>query len=120
MPATRPARNEEGPWETYILKRHYEEHGYTEGCDACGRASAGMKSKGPHSSKCRKRMYDELGKTEEGRKWLSEAEDRIDEFMVERIRADHEGKDEGEAAAKASRSSSVPGAAGADGTNNPN
>ena len=29
MPETRPARGEEAPGRAYIMKRHYEEHGYT-------------------------------------------------------------------------------------------
>ena len=35
MPDSRPARKEEAPRKSYIMKRHYEEHGYTEGCDGC-------------------------------------------------------------------------------------
>ena len=41
-----------------------------------------MKSRQP-SLKCRNRMYEELRKTEKGRKWIEEAETRIDEFLEE-------------------------------------
>ena len=89
MPAMVPARSEEGPRRAYIMKRHFKEHGYTEGCEGCGRLSAGMTKKGVHSDKCRSRMYKELGKTEKGRKWLAEAETRIEEFLEERLKRDH-------------------------------
>ena len=67
MPAMRPARNEEAPRRAYVMKRHYDEHGYTEGCEGCGRLAAKMKPR-PHSNACRERMYRELMGTEEGRK----------------------------------------------------
>ena len=95
MPVMRPARDEEGPKRAYIMKRHYEEHRYTEGCEGCTRLSAGMKGR-RHRSACRERMYRELKKTEEGRKWMEESEARINEYLEEKIRKDHEEKDEDE------------------------
>ena len=59
MPAMRPARNEDAPRRAYVMKRHYDEHGYTEGCEGCSRLSAKMKPR-PHSNACRERMYREL------------------------------------------------------------
>ena len=55
MPMTRPARDEEAPRRAYVMKRHYEEHGYTEGYEGCARLSAGMRPR-PHSNTCRERM----------------------------------------------------------------
>ena len=66
MPVMRPARDEEVPRRAYVMKRHYEEHGYAEGCEGCARLSVGMKLR-PHSNACREMMYKELKKTEEGR-----------------------------------------------------
>ena len=63
MPDPRPARKEEAPRKSYIMKRHYEEHGYTEGCDGCGRLSAGMEPRAL-SDKCRKRMEEAMKITE--------------------------------------------------------
>ena len=63
-----------------MMKRHFEKHGYTEGCDGCARLAAGMTKKSVHSDKCRNRMYEELKKTEEGRKWMEEAETRIEKY----------------------------------------
>ena len=60
------------------MKRHCEEHGYTEGCEGCAGLSAGMKGR-PHSNVCRERMYKEMKKMEEGRKWMEESEARINE-----------------------------------------
>ena len=48
-----------------------------------------MKSK-PHSSKCRQRVYDELKRTEKERNWMEEAETRINEFLEEEVKGDHE------------------------------
>ncbi len=69
MPAMRPARNEEAPRRAYVMKRHYVEHGYTEGCEGCSRLSAGMRPR-PHSNACRERMYRDLKGTEEGITWI--------------------------------------------------
>ena len=41
-------------------------------------------------------MYGELRKTERGRAWLKEAEERIDGYPEERAREDHEARDEEE------------------------
>ena len=71
------------------MKRHYEEHGYTEGCDGCGRLSAGMEPRA-HSNKCRKRMEEAMRSTEKGRKWMEKANDRIGEWMEEKY--NEEGK----------------------------
>ena len=54
-----------------------------------------MKSR-PHAGKCRARMYEELKKTEAGRKWMAEAENRINEYLEEKVKGYHEGKDKKE------------------------
>ena len=54
--------------------------------------STGMKSR-PHTGKCRARMSEELKKAEEGRKWLAEAENRINEYLEGNVKGDHEEKD---------------------------
>ena len=46
-----------------------------------------MKRKRPHTSGCRERMHLELQKTEEGRKWLEHANDRISEWIEEKHNA---------------------------------
>ena len=80
----RPARDEEAPRRAYVMKRHYEEHGYTEGCEGCARLSAGMKPR-PHSNACRERMYKELKTIEEGRQWMEESEARINDHLEEEL-----------------------------------
>ena len=88
MPALRPARNEEAPRRAYVMKRHYEEHGYTEGCEGCSRLAAKMKPS-PHSNACRERMYRDLKETEEGRKWIEDSEARLGEYFESKIREDN-------------------------------
>ena len=61
------------PRTTYLKKEDVEEHGYTENCEGCSRLSAGMKGR-QHTEACRKRMYQEMQKTNEGRKWLKEVQ----------------------------------------------
>ena len=77
------------------MKRHFDDLGYTADCEGCARLSTGMKSR-PHTGTCRARMYGELKKTEAGRKWMAEAENRINEYLEEQVRGDHEGKDKKE------------------------
>ena len=48
--------------------------------------AAGMKKKRVHSDQCRSRMYEEMKKTEEGRKWIEKAENRIDERFEEKLK----------------------------------
>jgi hypothetical protein len=89
MPEMIPIRAEEGPRRPYLLKKHFEQHKYTEGCDGCGTLVAGMKTKKPHNDKCRNRMYEEMKKTDEGRKWLEEAENKLNEYFEEKLKEDH-------------------------------
>ena len=50
----------------------------------------------PHSNVCRERMYKEMKKTEEGRRWMEEPEARSNDYLEEKVRKDHEDKDEAE------------------------
>ena len=95
MPGMKPAREEEAPRRTYVMKRHFEKFGYTQDCEGSARLSTGMKSR-PHAGKCRVRMYEELKRTEEGRKWMVEAENRINEYLEEKVKEDHAEKDKKE------------------------
>ena len=52
-----------------------------------------MKTKRPHNDKCRERMYREMNKTEEGKKWLEGAEDRANEYLEKRLKEDHGDRD---------------------------
>ena len=69
-------------------ERHYEEYGYTEGCEGCSRLSAGMKPR-PHSNACRERMYRQLKGTEEGRQWIEESEASIGDYLESKVRGEH-------------------------------
>ena len=89
VPGMKPARDEEAPRRTYVMKRHFEKLGYTQDCEGCARLSTGMKSR-LHTGKCRARMYEERKKIEQGRKWMAEAENRINEYLEEKVKEDHE------------------------------
>ena len=93
MPVLRPARDEEGPRRLYLRKKDFKEFGFTEECDGCARLSSGMMPR-PHTSKCRKRMEEEMRKTESGRKRIEEADMRVHEFLEEKLMEDHAEKDE--------------------------
>ena len=67
IPSMKPAREEEAPRRTYVMKRHFDKLEYTADCEGCARLSTGMKSR-PHTGKRRARMYEDLKKTEAGRK----------------------------------------------------
>ena len=95
MPSMKPARGEAAPRRSYVMKRHFDDLGYTADCEGCARLSTGMKSR-PHTGKRRARMYEEFKKTEEGRKWMAEAENRINEYLEEKVKEDHEEKDKKE------------------------
>ena len=67
------------------MKRHFDDLGYTADCEGCARLSTGMKSR-PHTGKCRARRYEQLKKTEEGRKWMAEAGNRINLYLEEQVK----------------------------------
>ena len=71
------------------MKQFFEDHGYSEGCDGCGCLAAGLKKKRPHSDKCRSRIYEEMKKTEKGRKHLEEAGNKLNEYYEEKLKKDH-------------------------------
>ena len=50
MPKMKPARDQAAPRRSYVMKRHFDDLGYTADCDGCTRLSAGMKSR-PHTGK---------------------------------------------------------------------
>ena len=56
MLGMKPARDGPGPRKCYLMKRHFDEHGYTGNCEGCSRLSAGMKGR-QHTDVGRKRMY---------------------------------------------------------------
>ena len=68
--------------------------------------STGVKSK-PHISKCRHRMYDELNRTEKGRKWMGKTETRINEALEEKVKGDHEENDQAERRESSTQGSEV-------------
>ena len=76
-------KEEDAPRRTYLKRFHFDGHGYTDDCEGCSRLSAEMTAR-PHTEVCRKRMYEAMRKTEDGRKWMERADDKINEYMEEK------------------------------------
>ena len=76
----RPARGEEIPKKTDSKKYRFQGYGYTADCEACASLSAGMAAR-PHTEDCKRRLYEELRKTEKTRKLLERADEQINEYM---------------------------------------
>ena len=87
MPGMRPARTEDAPKWAYLKKYNFQEHGYTEDGEGCARLMAGMPAR-PHAEACRTRMYEAVGETETGRKWMGRAEAKIDDHMTVKVRGE--------------------------------
>ena len=51
-----------------ITKKVLEKTGFTEGCEGCRYMQAGMDEQREHSEVCRKRIEEEIGKTEDGQR----------------------------------------------------
>lgn len=54
-------------------------------CEGCARLVAG----GPprlHLEACRRRMYEELRRTDKGKKWMGRAEGKIDEYLEGKVK----------------------------------
>ena len=97
---------EEGvPRKAKITKKYYERHGYTEGCEGCGRMRAGLAQRA-HSDGCRKRMEEALRSDGDGKRLMEEATQREMEISEKKVKEDDErrkggtvdgdGKDKGE------------------------
>ena len=70
--------------KTYLKKRDFEKHGYTEGCEGCRRLRTGGMEARPHNSQCRARM-EELLKNEDNPRWKN-AQARMNEKVWEHIK----------------------------------
>ena len=79
MPALRPQREEDMLKGAYIKRRRFEKFGYTEDCVGCRRLWSGVMPRRPHLESCRKMIYEELSRIEEGRKWMAKANIKMEE-----------------------------------------
>ena len=70
--------------KTYLKKRDFEKHGYTDGCEGCRRLRTGGMEARPHNSQCRTRM-EELLKNEDNPRWKN-AQARMNEKVWEHIK----------------------------------
>ena len=73
-----PDRTEPEVRPTYIYKKDVEEHGPTEGCPGCRAAMNPASSfRAKHTPECRERFEEIMMKTEEGKRRVSKAEERM-------------------------------------------
>lgn len=72
------------PRRAMIMKEDDEVHGYTVNCPGCRNLQAGL-SKRKHTAECRKRMENELSKTEKGKERVDRANERITEEIARRV-----------------------------------
>ena len=76
----RPRRDQEEakPKRVYIKKEDVVEHGATAGCPGCRAARLGQTAQG-HTEECRRRITEEMAKTDQGKRRLEQAEERAGE-----------------------------------------
>ncbi len=68
---------------TYIFKSDIEKMGATAGCPGCrALMTPGSKFRAKHTMDCRKRVEEELNKTDEGKKRVKRANDRMTQAIV--------------------------------------
>ena len=84
-----------------ITKEDIEAYGTTPGCLGCRTMKAGLPRQN-HSENCRKRIEDEIKKTDEGRARVDRSNTRLDEYYASQIERDHREKHNREATLKKS------------------
>ena len=84
VPEPAPERAEEGTRRTYLKKRDFEKHGYTDGCEGCRRLRTGGMGARPHTQECRDRLEEKL-KEEDNPRWRR-AKEAADERMWEEVK----------------------------------
>ena len=67
------------PRRLYLKSKDFEKHGITDGCKGCVAMLRGNRGI-PHSESCRRRLTEEIAKTEEGKERVRAAEQRVKEF----------------------------------------
>ena len=68
-----------------ITDEMLRKYGYDENCLRCRNRKAGLASKMNHSEQCRKRIYEEMEKDEDGRKKKQQNEERENRRIAEEI-----------------------------------
>jgi len=73
--------------QTYIYKKDVEKIGATEGCPGCrALMTPGSKFRAKHKPECRRRMEEELSKTEEGKRRVERANEKLTQVIVDKSR----------------------------------
>jgi hypothetical protein len=82
LPAAEPKRRNYIPRGIYVRRDvELKQFGYTDGCDGCERARAGLSHRA-HSQACKQRIMEELSKTEAGKKKVDKVRRKEEEYLV--------------------------------------
>ena len=91
--APAPVREEPELRAVYIYKRDIEKYGPTEGCPGCRAAMNPASSfRAKHTTECKRRFEEELKKTEEGKRRVERAEERMDRAVAKKVEEMVEGE----------------------------
>ena len=81
-----PERTEPEVRPTYIYKKDVEEHGPTEGCPGCRAAMNPTSSfRAKHSVECRKRFEEIMKQSEDGKRRVEKAEERMNKAVAKKF-----------------------------------
>ena len=76
------------PRRTLLYKGDFTRYEFTVGCPGCIWMQLGQGPRRNHSDECRRRMEEELAKTEEGRQRIARANERIDHWVADQTQDD--------------------------------
>ena len=80
-----PAHQEKVPRRMKLTKEILDIHGYTENCDGCKNARAGLKEPKNHTEACRTRLEEAMDGDEEGRERKRKIRNRENQNMADNI-----------------------------------
>jgi hypothetical protein len=84
VPAVQVEKKQKGyiPRGVYIRRDvELKQYGYTDGCDGCDAAKHGLSHR-QHSRACKKRISEQMAKTQEGQQRLDRIKEREEKFIV--------------------------------------
>jgi len=94
VPAVQVEKKQKGyiPRGVYIRRDvELKQYGYTDGCDGCDAAKHGLSHR-QHSRACKKRISEQMAKTQEGQQRLDRIKEREEKFIVAYQQAEEKKK----------------------------
>ncbi|CAK0851674.1 unnamed protein product [Prorocentrum cordatum] len=92
----------------YITKQDLKRHGWTRGCPRCEADMSGQKTTLHHTEGCRRRLEEAIGRTDQGKKRLREADERITEALADHVRRQVEAQQPEQGAGSSAPASKAP------------